>query len=103
MRIWSTWFSVYGATFWLPSIIRKMGHFNEFQLGRFNSIPWPIPIAAMYVFAMLAARFKFQQTWVACVLPIAALDGMYVAGQGNPIRPVRSRSRQRSQRRPPLS
>jgi sugar phosphate permease len=76
--------TIYGATFWLPSIIRKMGHFNDFQVGLFNSIPWLISIAAMYLFAMLAARFKFQQAWVACVLLIAAL-GMYAAGQGGPV------------------
>ncbi|ADG20340.1 major facilitator superfamily MFS_1 [Paraburkholderia atlantica] len=76
--------TIYGATFWLPSIIHKMGHFNDFQVGLFNSIPWLISIAAMYLFAMLAARFKFQQAWVACVLLIAAL-GMYAAGQGGPM------------------
>jgi cyanate permease len=74
--------TIYGATFWLPSIIRKMGHFNDFQVGLFNSIPWLISIVAMYLFAMLAARFKFQQAWVAVVLLIAAL-GMYAAGQGS--------------------
>ncbi|MBB5457796.1 MFS transporter [Paraburkholderia sp. Cpub6] len=76
--------TIYGATFWLPSIIRKMGHFNDFQVGLYNSIPWLISIAAMYLFAMLAARFKFQQAWVACALLIAAL-GMYAAGQGGPV------------------
>ncbi|WP_233809144.1 MFS transporter [Paraburkholderia sp. HP33-1] len=76
--------TIYGATFWLPSIIRKMGRFNDFQVGLFNSIPWLISIAAMYLFATLAARFKFQQAWVACVLLIAAL-GMYAAGQGGPL------------------
>jgi sugar phosphate permease len=76
--------TIYGATFWLPSIIRKMGHFNDLQVGLFNSIPWLISIVAMYLFAMLAARFKFQQAWVACVLLIAAL-GMYAAGQGGPV------------------
>ncbi|MGF6978622.1 sugar phosphate permease [Paraburkholderia sp. JPY465] len=76
--------TIYGATFWLPSIIHKMGHCNDFQVGLFNSIPWLISIAAMYLFAMLAARFKFQQAWVACVLLIAAL-GMYAAGQGGPV------------------
>ncbi|MFM0001924.1 MFS transporter [Paraburkholderia dipogonis] len=76
--------TIYGATFWLPSIIRTMGHFNDFQVGLFNSIPWLISIVAMYFFAMLAARFKFQQAWIACVLLIAAL-GMYAAGQGSPM------------------
>jgi sugar phosphate permease len=76
--------TIYGATFWLPSIIRKMGQFNDFQVGLFNSIPWLISIVAMYFFAMLAARFKFHQAWVACVLLIAAL-GMFAAGQGSPM------------------
>jgi sugar phosphate permease len=76
--------TIYGATFWLPSIIRKMGHLNDFQVGLFNSIPWLISIAAMYLFASLAARFKFQQAWVSCVLLIAAV-GMYAAGQGSPV------------------
>ncbi|KIG09942.1 MFS transporter [Caballeronia concitans] len=74
--------TIYGATFWLPSIIRKMGHLNDFQVGLFNSIPWLISIVAMYLFAALAARFKFQQAWVACVLLIAAA-GMYAAGTGS--------------------
>ncbi|WP_083452088.1 MFS transporter [Candidatus Burkholderia verschuerenii] len=76
--------TIYGATFWLPSIIRKMGHLNDFQVGLFNSIPWLISIAAMYFFASLAAKFKFQQAWVSCVLVIAAV-GMYAAGQGSPV------------------
>jgi MFS family permease len=72
--------TIYGATFWLPSIIRKMGTMNDFEVGLLNSIPWFISIVAMYMFAALAARFKFQQAWVAFVLVIAAV-GMYAAGQ----------------------
>jgi MFS family permease len=75
--------TIYGATFWLPSIIRKMGHLNDFQVGLYNSIPWIISIAAMYFFAAMAARFKFQQAWVSLVLLIAAI-GMYAAGKGSP-------------------
>ncbi|TFZ33151.1 MFS transporter, partial [Pseudomonas syringae] len=47
-----------GATFWLPSMIRKMGSFSDFELGLLDSIPWIISIVAMYGFAALAARFK---------------------------------------------
>lgn len=75
--------TIYGATFWLPSIIRKMGQLNDFQVGLYNSIPWLISIVAMYFFAGMAGRFKFQQAWVSCVLVIAAL-GMYAAGKGSP-------------------
>ncbi|OWY30847.1 MFS transporter [Herbaspirillum robiniae] len=74
--------TIYGATFWLPSIIRKMGTFSDFQVGLFNSIPWLISIVAMYAFAALAARFKHQQAWAATALIIAAI-GMYISTFGS--------------------
>jgi len=55
--------TIYGATFWLPSIIQEMGDINDFEVGLFNSIPWIIAVVAMYIFASLAARFKWQQAW----------------------------------------
>ncbi len=76
--------TIYGATFWLPSIIRKMGDYSDFQVGLFNSIPWLISIVAMMVFAGLAARFRYQQAWTAAALLIAAL-GMYVSTFGGPV------------------
>jgi MFS family permease len=76
--------TIYGATFWLPSIIKKMGHFSEFQIGMFNSIPWIISIAAMYMFAALALRFKNQQMWVAIALLIAAC-GMFASTAAGPV------------------
>jgi sugar phosphate permease len=76
--------TIYGATFWLPSIIKKMGHFSEFQIGMFNSIPWLISIAAMYMFAALALRFKHQQMWVAIALLIAAC-GMFASTVAGPV------------------
>ncbi|MPQ56532.1 MFS transporter [Duganella sp. FT27W] len=76
--------TIYGATFWLPSIIKKMGHYTDFQIGMFNSIPWIISIAAMYMFASLAARFKHQQMWVAIALVIAA-TGMFMSTVGGPV------------------
>ena len=76
--------TIYGATFWLPTIIKKMGHFNDFQVGLFNTIPWIIAIAAMYMFAVLAARFKRQQFWVAAALVISA-TGMAVSASSGPV------------------
>ncbi|MES2069108.1 MAG: MFS transporter [Pseudomonadota bacterium] len=76
--------TIYGATFWLPSIIKKMGHFSDFQVGLFNSIPWLISIVAMYMFASLAARFKRQQMWVAIALLVAAC-GMFMSTTSGPI------------------
>ncbi|MFL6716432.1 MAG: MFS transporter [Burkholderiaceae bacterium] len=71
---------IYGATFWLPSIIKKMGHFSEVEIGLFNSLPWLVSIVAMYVFAALAARFRYQQGWVAVALLVAAA-GMFVSAR----------------------
>jgi nitrate/nitrite transporter NarK len=76
--------TIYGATFWLPSIIKKMGHFNDFQVGLFNSLPWLVSILAMYLFASLASRYKYQQAWVAAALVISAL-GMFVSTTGGPV------------------
>ena len=76
--------TIYGATFWLPSIIKKMGHFSDFQVGMFNSIPWLISIAAMYMFATLAQRYRHQQMWVAIALLIAAC-GMFASTIAGPV------------------
>lgn len=76
--------TIYGATFWLPSMIRKMGSLSDFEVGLFNSVPWIISIIAMYGFAALAARFKHQQAWVATTLVIAAA-GMFMSTTGGPV------------------
>ncbi len=76
--------TIYGATFWLPTIIKKMGHFNDFQVGLFNSIPWIVAIAAMYLFAVLAARYKKPQFWVATALVISAV-GMAISAVAGPV------------------
>ena len=76
--------TIYGATFWLPSMIKKMGNMSDFEVGLLNSIPWIISIVAMYGFAALAARFKRQQAWVAVTLVIAAC-GMFMSTIGGPV------------------
>ncbi len=74
--------TIYAATFWLPSIIKKMGDLSDVQVGFFNSIPWLISIIAMYAFASLSG--KFQQAWVAAALLIAAA-GMFMSTTGGPV------------------
>jgi MFS family permease len=76
--------TIYGATFWLPSIIQQMGDLGDFEVGLFNSIPWLISVAAMYAFASLAARFKWQQAWASSAFFIAAL-GMALSITGGPV------------------
>ncbi len=76
--------TIYGATFWLPSMIKKMGNLGDFQVGLLNSIPWIISIIAMYGFAALAGKWKFQQAWVAVTLVVAAF-GMFMSTTGGPI------------------
>ncbi|SEJ81236.1 MFS transporter [Pseudomonas sp. NFR16] len=76
--------TIYAATFWLPSIIKKMGDLTDFQVGLFNSIPWFIAIVCMYGFASLSAKWKHQQAWVATALLIAAA-GMFMSTTGGPV------------------
>ncbi|MGE8145884.1 MFS transporter [Pseudomonas frederiksbergensis] len=76
--------TIYGATFWLPSMIKKMGNLGDFQVGLFNSVPWIISIVAMYGFAAMASKWKFQQAWVALTLVIAAI-GMFMSTTGGPV------------------
>ncbi|NUU37711.1 MFS transporter [Pseudomonas sp. C2B4] len=76
--------TIYAATFWLPSIIKKMGDLSDFQVGMFNSIPWLLSIIGMYAFASLSAKWKHQQAWVAVALLIAAA-GMFMSTTGGPI------------------
>lgn len=76
--------TIYAATFWLPSIIKRMGDLSDLQVGFFNSIPWLISIIAMYAFAAGSARWKFQQAWVAGALVIAAI-GMFMSTTGGPV------------------
>ncbi|WP_413197387.1 MFS transporter [Pararobbsia alpina] len=76
--------TIYAVTFWLPTIIRKMGHLGDFEVGLLNSIPWLISIVAMYVFAVVSARWKFQQAWLAVALVIAAI-GLFASTHGSPL------------------
>ncbi|WP_297837081.1 MFS transporter [Pseudomonas sp.] len=76
--------TIYAATFWLPSIIKKMGDLSDMQVGLFNSIPWLLSIVGMYAFASLSAKWKNQQAWVAAALLIAAA-GMFMSTTGGPI------------------
>jgi MFS family permease len=70
--------TIYGTTFWLPTMIKKMGQYTEFEVGLFNSLPWIISIVAMYIFASLAARYKNQQAWAATAFVIAGV-GMFAS------------------------
>ncbi|MES2258018.1 MAG: MFS transporter [Pseudomonadota bacterium] len=77
--------TIYGTTFWLPTIIKKMGHYSDFQVGLFNSVPWLISIVAMYAFAALAARYKHQQAWTATAFAIAGAGMFASASSTDPV------------------
>lgn len=76
--------TIYAATFWLPTIIRKMGGLSDFEVGMLNAVPWLISIVAMYLFALLSAKWKFQQAWLAAALIIAAV-GLFASTKGSPV------------------
>jgi MFS family permease len=76
--------TIYAATFWLPTIIRKMGGLSDFEVGMFNAIPWLISMIAMYGFAVVSAKWRHQQGWLAVALVIAAI-GLFASTSGNPV------------------
>ncbi|WP_297839593.1 MFS transporter [Pseudomonas sp.] len=77
--------TIYAALFWLPGVIRTLGtNLSDFEVGSLNSIPWIISIAAMYVFASAATKWRYQQAWVAATLLIAAL-GLFLSTTGAPL------------------
>jgi MFS family permease len=76
--------TIYAATFWLPTIIRKIGGLSDFEVGMLNAIPWLIAMVAMYCFALLSAKWRFQQAWLAVALVIAAC-GLFASTSGNPV------------------
>ena len=76
--------TIYAATFWLPTIIRKMGGLSDFEVGMFNAIPWLISMVAMYGFAVVSAKWRHQQRWLAVALVIAAV-GLFASTSGNPV------------------
>jgi MFS family permease len=76
--------TIYAATFWLPTIIRKMGGLSDFQVGLYNAVPWLIAMVAMVCFALLSAKWRFQQAWLAATLVIAAA-GLFASTHGGPV------------------
>ena len=76
--------TIYAATFWLPTIIRKMGGLTDFQVGLYNTIPWMIAIGAMYGFAVLSAKWKHPQRWLSFALVLAAC-GLFASTSHDPV------------------
>jgi len=76
--------TIYGVTFWLPSLIREMGSLSDLQVGFLNSIPWLISVLAMYAYAAAAARWRYQQAWAASAFVVAAL-GLLLSTSGGPV------------------
>ncbi|CAB3755681.1 Putative tartrate transporter [Paraburkholderia solisilvae] len=76
--------TIYAATFWLPTIIRKMGGLSDFQVGLLNAVPWLLAIGGMYGFAMLSRRWRHQQAWLATSLIVAAV-GLFASTKGGAV------------------
>ncbi|NKF24275.1 MFS transporter [Solimonas marina] len=76
--------TIYGATFWMPSIIMKMGNIGSFHVGLLNSVPWIISVVAMYIFASCAARWPNQQAWACSAFVIASI-GLFASTSGGPV------------------
>ncbi|WP_051097022.1 MFS transporter [Pseudomonas sp. 10-1B] len=76
--------NVYGVTFWLPSMIRRLGDLSDIQVGLLNSIPWLIAIVAMYSFAVMAGKWLTQPIWL-CISLLIAAAGLFASTLGGPL------------------
>lgn len=73
----------YAVTFWLPSIVKRIGTLADFQVGLLSAIPWICAIAAMYALAWFTDRTGVRRPWVAVGLVIGAI-GTFLATTGAP-------------------
>ena len=74
--------TIYAATFWLPSIIKKMGDLSDVQVGLFNSIPW---LLSMVHVALPPSPPNGNTSRHGSPPPVNRCAGMFMSTTGGPI------------------
>jgi sugar phosphate permease len=54
--------SLYGVSFWLPTIIKGMGVTDNFEIGMLSSLPWIASVFSMLLFARSADKMR-ERRW----------------------------------------
>ncbi len=70
--------SLYGVSFWLPTLIKGMGVSDNLTIGLLSAIPWLAGAVAMLLFGRSADRYK-ERRWHVVVPMLMASSGLVLS------------------------
>jgi D-galactonate transporter len=70
--------SLYGVSFWLPTIIKGMGVTDNFEIGMLSSLPWIASIFSMLLFARSADKMR-ERRWHVIVPMLMGSTGLILS------------------------
>ncbi|MBN9792644.1 MFS transporter [Pseudonocardia sp. TMWB2A] len=74
----------YAVTFWLPSIVDKIGDLSDFSIGLISAVPWIFALVAMLLLGRYTDRTGVRRPWVPVMMLLAAVS-TFVSTLGTPI------------------
>ena len=70
--------SLYGVSFWLPTIIKGMGVTDNFEIGMLSSLPWIAAVFSMLLFARSADKMR-ERRWHVIVPMLMGSTGLILS------------------------
>ena len=70
--------SLYGVSFWLPTIIKGMGVTDNFEIGMLSSLPWIASVFSMLLFARSADKMR-ERRWHVIVPMLMGSTGLILS------------------------
>jgi D-galactonate transporter len=70
--------SLYGVSFWLPTIIKGMGVTDNLQIGLLSSIPWIAAVFSMLAFARSADKMR-ERRWHVVIPMLMGSTGLVLS------------------------
>ena len=70
--------SLYGVSFWLPTIIKGMGVTDNFEIGMLSSLPWIASVFSMLLFARSADKMR-ERRWHVIIPMLMGSTGLILS------------------------
>ena len=70
--------SLYGVSFWLPTIIKGMGVTDNLEIGMLSSLPWIAAVFSMLLFARSADKMR-ERRWHVVVPMLMGSSGLILS------------------------
>ena len=70
--------SLYGVSFWLPTIIKGMGVTDNFEIGMLSSLPWIASVFSMLLFARSADKMR-ERRWHVVIPMLMGSTGLILS------------------------